>query len=681
MELNMSSLSQDRSISIKQREELIKSLPCFSMLNNNESHQLALFMFERTYAPGDVIVSENDLVDCVYIVVSGKAEVSHADSNKTGHATIPIATINKGESIGLTDTGFFSTTGVRTAMVTAITQMTVLGLSIKDLHEFLRKFPHLQPAMQSTADEMLRMRLIKQSLPFHRLSNDRLMWLSKHVEEMTFLAGETIFKQGDEGDCCYLIRSGQVEIFTVDEQGAERSLATLTPPTLFGEATLITHTPRNASARALEESKLLVLHHSYLTELIESEKNVAHMFMSLMIDRSKPLQNPNVSSHPRMTADGQSVVILKNPDNGTYFKLSDQGQFIWQQLDGRQTMQDITLLLADKFNVFAPDVVTALISKLAKSSFVGNLEITDNAYLHSQPFWVRAMVRTRRILESRIAIGDADKLVSKLYNGGGKLLFSALGQVILAIVAILGMVAFGFATPGVFQSFKAMHDSWMLLILLVPMTLFSYIWHELGHALATKAFGYEVHYMGVGWYWFGPVAFTDTSDMWLSTRWPRIAVNLAGIYADILDAGIVTCFIYVIPNHYVQAFLWLFALYTYINAFRMLSPLQELDGYYVLMDLLERPRLRQSAVLWLVKDFPKAIREPRLFKQNLAEVYYWLAGIVYLILVTLLTVVLQTMAFKILGIHSSNPFVSLALPFFVVLISSLSIIADVRSQA
>jgi putative peptide zinc metalloprotease protein len=374
-------------------------------------------------------------------------------------------------------------------------------------------------------------------------------------------------------------------------------------------------------------------------------------------------------------------MILKNPENGLYFKLSDQGQFIWQQLNGKQTMQDITLLLADKFHVFAPDVVTALISKLAKSHFVENIEVIDDAFLSKQPFWVRAVTRVRRFLEVRVVIGDADKLVTKLYNGGGKFLFTAIGQIILAALAIAGVVAFSFATPGVYHAFKTIHDSWMLLIMLLPITLFTYTIHEFGHALATKAFGYEVHYMGVGWYWFMPAAFTDTSDMWLSTRWPRTAVNLAGVYADILNAGIVSFLIYLIPNLYVQAFLWLFCLFTYINAFRMLSPLQELDGYYVLMDVLDRPRLRQSAVLWLVKEFPKAIRQPSLFKQNLPEVCYWLACIVFLILVTLLTVVLQTMVFNIIGIHSSNQFVSIALPFFIILISSISIIADVRSQA
>jgi putative peptide zinc metalloprotease protein len=216
----------------------------------------------------------------------------------------------------------------------------------------------------------------------------------------------------------------------------------------------------------------------------------------------------------------------------------------------------------------------------------------------------------------------------------------------------------------------------------VPATLISVALHELGHAFATTSYGQEVHYMGVGWFWLGPVAFTDTSDMWLKPRGPRIVVNLAGVYADTLVAG--TCgllMLFLFSNPYIQGFLWIFALYTYINAFRMLSPLQELDGYYVLMDVVDKPHLRQAAVMWLIKGFPKALRHPSLFKQNKPEVIYWIACIVFLVLISMLTLFVQTILLKIFGIHPSNPYIALSLPIFIALISGLGVIGDIRNQA
>ena len=247
-------------------------------------------------------------------------------------------------------------------------------------------------------------------------------------------------------------------------------------------------------------------------------------------------------------------------------------------------------------------------------------------------------------------------------------------------MAIAGFISFINNTDSVLLFFSIKHVSLLLLLGLIPLSLIEAMLHELGHAFTVKAFGREVHYLGVGWYWFAPIAFTDTSDMWLATRKPRMFVNLAGIYVDVLVAGISALLILIIPNPYIQGMLWLFALYTYIGGFRMMSPLQEMDGYYVLMDWVEKPRLRHAAVLWLVKKFPQAIRHPKLFREYKPEVIYWLACLLFLICATLLTLMVQTFVFAVLGI-TANPYISLILPFLVVLFSSLNIIADIRNQA
>jgi hypothetical protein len=85
-------------------------------------------------------------------------------------------------------------------------------------------------------------------------------------------------------------------------------------------------------------------------------------------------------------------------------------------------------------------------------------------------------------------------------------------------------------------------------------------------------------------------------------------------------------------------------------------------------------------VLWLIKGFPKALRKPSLFKQNKPEIIYWLACIVFLILVSIMTLLVQDFVLKIFGLHASNPLISLSLPFLVAIISGLGLIADVRNQ-
>lgn len=667
-------------LNLAQRQDFLGALPIFSSLESDESQELAILMHEIHFARGEAIVKEGQFVDSVFIITQGEAEVSHKKVSKgrliKKITHIPLGIKYPGDSIGLNDTGFFSTTGKRTATVIALTEVAVLEISLSDMHYFFKNHPHLQSSLSISVNELLRFQLIRQSLPFTHLSHERLHWLAKKVEDILIPEGAIIFEQGETGKDCYLVRRGHVEISTRREDGSKRILAILKSPTLFGEATLITSSSRNATARALDDCELLVLHQKYLFELLETENKTAATLMDLMVERSRPTRNPDIISHHRLAADKQPIVILKNPENSHYFKLSEEGWFIWQKLNGTETLQDITLALAERFNIFAPNIVTALISKLADSGFVLNVH-TDTQYSEqtTSPL-LKFFIQINRLLTKRIVIGDADSWLSSFYKNGLYILFTKIGLFCLAIVVLSGLISFGLAMPHIIKIFTTMPHAWWLFILLFPCMLLAAALHELGHAMVMKSFGYEVHFMGIGWYWLGPIAFTDTSEMWFSPRWPRIAVNLGGVCTDLLTAGIMSLLIFVVPNPYVQAFLWLFAIYIYFGAFKMLSPLQEFDGYYILMDILERTRLRQKSVIWLAKDLPKNLHDKNIFRNHIPEIVYWVACFIFLILVSLLTFLVQSFVFKILGYQPRNVFIILVIPISVSLFWSLSLVGE-----
>src|ERR1700753_1656992 len=75
----------------------------------------------------------------------------------------------------------------------------------------------------------------------------------------TFQPGELIFREGDESREAYWILSGQVEISIETPQG--RSVLTiLEEGEIFGEMGMIDDLPRAASARALTETEVDVVH-------------------------------------------------------------------------------------------------------------------------------------------------------------------------------------------------------------------------------------------------------------------------------------------------------------------------------------------------------------------------------------------------------------------------------------
>jgi len=155
-----------------------------------------------------------------------------------------------------------------------------------------------------------------------------------------------------------------------------------------------------------------------------------------------------------------------------------------------------------------------------------------------------------------------------------------------------------------------------------------------------KAFGREVLGAGVGWYWFAPMAYVDTSDMWLAGRWPRIAVSLAGPYANILLAASAALVALSLRNAALVAVLWQFAFISYVGVLLNLNPLLERDGYFVLIDLLERPNLRVRCLRWLGRDLLPALRQPAVLRAHLLELLYGLGTLVYIAVMIGVTIVI-----------------------------------------
>ena len=84
------------------------------------------------------------------------------------------------------------------------------------------------------------------------LTPAELAILAKVTREITFAAGETIFKQGDAGDGIYFVKGGLVQISAVVPHGDLRVLSRVNPGDLFGEMAVLDSQPRSANATAEE---------------------------------------------------------------------------------------------------------------------------------------------------------------------------------------------------------------------------------------------------------------------------------------------------------------------------------------------------------------------------------------------------------------------------------------------
>ena len=127
-------------------------------------------------------------------------------------------------------------------------------------------------------DEAFRSRVefFKKLFLFDGLPERSVALLAGKIMEKAYVAGETIFQEGDVGRACFIVAEGRVEVLKIEESSArEELLSVMEPGDFFGEMTLLDELPRSATARAAEPSRLYILYKSHLDNLSDGSPRVA----------------------------------------------------------------------------------------------------------------------------------------------------------------------------------------------------------------------------------------------------------------------------------------------------------------------------------------------------------------------------------------------------------------------
>src|SRR5258705_1521556 len=103
---------------------------------------------------------------------------------------------------------------------------------------------------------------------FARLDDQEIVDLAAQLDSKKYLKGQRLFSVGDPGGSMFLIASGQVEIYIVDDDGDKIVLSVTGPGDMFGEMSLIDNHPRSAYAKATEETEVFVAVHEDLINLV-----------------------------------------------------------------------------------------------------------------------------------------------------------------------------------------------------------------------------------------------------------------------------------------------------------------------------------------------------------------------------------------------------------------------------
>ena len=121
---------------------------------------------------------------------------------------------------------------------------------------------------------------------FRSATENFLLEVSELLEPLAFLPGNYIIRQGESGDCMYFITDGTVEVIIDGKQ-----IAVIGEGGLFGEMSLISGDPRNASIRAIEHCGVYKLSKSGFDVLRQKYPNFDRSVNEIVKERLVAIAN------------------------------------------------------------------------------------------------------------------------------------------------------------------------------------------------------------------------------------------------------------------------------------------------------------------------------------------------------------------------------------------------------
>jgi len=150
---------------------------------------------------------------------------------------------------------------------------------------------------------------------FKRLVPTELETLAAEVDQVNFKAGETIFNESDKGDALYVVDSGSVRIWVLDEDVKPVTLAELKPGDFFGELAVLDRGARSTNATAIADTELHRLSSDDFQDFLMKHPDVAidviceigaRMRQTNMLVSQRVTRNINVEMEERSTI-GQRI--------------------------------------------------------------------------------------------------------------------------------------------------------------------------------------------------------------------------------------------------------------------------------------------------------------------------------------------------------------------------------------
>lgn len=319
--------------------------------------------------------------------------------------------------------------------------------------------------------------------------------------------------------------------------------------------------------------------------------------------RVAPLR-PRLRSHAqvhRHVYRGSVWYVMQNHSTGKFHRFTPVANLVIGLMDGKRTVQEIWDLACVRLGDEVPsqDEVIKLMSDLHSADALQGdtppdlIEIEQRRRRHRR---TRLKQYIGNPLSLRFPLFDPDRLLERampllrpLLGWPGAVLWLL---VMASAVFLVGMHWRELSSDVVDRVFSV--ENLLLVWIVFPLIK---LLHELGHAVAAKAGGGEVHEMGVMLLVLVPIPYVDASAATgFRDKRSRALVGAAGMIVELFIAALaVFAWVNLEPGVW-RAIAYDVILVAGISTLLFNgNPLLRYDGYYILADWIESPNLGQRA--------------------------------------------------------------------------------------
>jgi CRP-like cAMP-binding protein/Zn-dependent protease len=330
---------------------------------------------------------------------------------------------------------------------------------------------------------------------------------------------------------------------------------------------------------------------------------------------------------------GNDYAMLARDDRELHYRLEVWEAELLPKMDGSRTVGELVVERMGVGGGLDAEPVTDLVIALYGGGFLDPAPIPTHELIVDRLDPSSPSRKKLKRFGKTLSIDwkGADRLVRFCYRNLLRPFFWWGVALVSGIIALAGLAAFAeIATSGQFSldERSAPTEAAVLLALAFFLTFM----HELGHSVVISHYGRKVKSAGFKIYFGSPAFFVDATDSLMLERPQRILQASAGPFSELVIAGVASLAIFTFPDGPFADLLYKFALLNYIVIFMNLVPLLELDGYWILSDLIQVPDLRPRSLQFIQHDLWHKLRgRERLTPQEWGLGAYAIAGVAFTI--------------------------------------------------